>query len=361
MHTSSPTFLSAGLPAAALIVWAVSPVACSASSGSVAAQLADASADTGSASNDGNALGEVDSGSLGDSGNPTKTAEAGAPPADSGADSAPAGPFSLGQTPFTPTSSWNTLLPASATFTPMTWPSGVVYSVGWSAYSAPIYVAAPTDPLVQVNCPASWGWPANPSFRIPSGATGAPGTDGEIVVIDGTTVNDLWQFDRTSDTAGTAQAFAATDVIMGSGWGTASPFLAAGIMAAGSSELAGMIVQAETDAGEIHHAIQLEMPAPVNMPGYAGNAISGDGQSTTGTLKEGDQLAIPAGTPMPAGLSPLGQKVFRALQTYGGFDIDSTDCCTVATRAQQNAYDQTTMSALLNDVPQIFPLLQRVN
>jgi hypothetical protein len=361
VHTSSATFLSAAFPAVALVVWAVSPVACSASSASVRAEIADASADAGSTSNDANALGEVGPGNPVDSGNPAKPVEAGSPPADSGSDSAPSGPFHLGQTPFTATSSWNTPVPASATFAPMTWPSGVVYSVGWSSYSAPIYVAAPTDPLVQVDCPASWGWPANPSFRIPAGATGAPGTDGEIVVIDGTTVENLWQFDRTSDTAGTAQAFAATDVITGSGWGTASPFLAAGIMAAGSSELAGMVVQAETDAGEIHHALQLEMPAPVNMPGYSRNAIAGDGQSSTGPLKEGDRLAIPMSTPMPTGLSPLGQTVFQALQTYGGFDIDSTDCCTVATRAQQNAYDQATMNALLSDVTRIFPLLQKVN
>ena len=39
----------------------------------------------------------------------------------------------------------------------------------------------------------------------------------------------------------------------------------------------------------------------------------------------GDQLAIPASAPMPSGLSPLGQKLFRALQTYGGFDIDTTE------------------------------------
>jgi hypothetical protein len=33
----------------------------------------------------------------------------------------------------------------------------------------------------------------------------------------------------------------------------------------------------------------------------------------------GSRIGVPAGVPMPAGLSPLGVKVFRALQKYGMF------------------------------------------
>ncbi len=279
-----------------------------------------------------------------------------------GSDSASAGgAFALGQVPFAPTSSWNTPLAANATFTVLNWPSGIQYGVNWSSYSTPIYVAAPTDPLVLVTCPASWGWPANPSFHAPSGATGAPGTDGEILVIDGTTVHNLWVFSRTTDTTAVAQAYARTDVITGTGWGTASPFAAAGIVAAGSSELAGMIVQAETDRGEIHHAIQIGMAATLNNSGFSGDAINGDGPASNGLVQEGDRMAIPLNTAMPTGLSTLGQKVFRALQTYGAFDIDTTDCCTVNTRAQQNGYDQPTMGALNADVAKLFPLMQKVN
>ena len=204
--------------------------------------------------------------------------------------------YNLADRPFLATSSWNTPIPSTASLTPLSWTlSGIAYSIGWSSYSAPIYVASPADPLVQVSCPASWGWPANPSFHVPSAATGAPGTDGEIVVIDGTTVYNVWQFKRTSDSAATGSSFAATDVKTGTGWGTTSPFLAAGIMAAGSSELAGMLVDAETSAGEINHAIQVEMPAPLNLPGFSGSAISGDGHLTTGTVQEGVVTTTQAG------------------------------------------------------------------
>jgi hypothetical protein len=280
----------------------------------------------------------------------------------SGSGTSAKGPFALGQVPFTPTSTWNSPIATSASFTLLAWPAtGLVYGMNWSSYSAPIYVAAPSDPIVDVACAASWGWPANPSLHVPSGATGAPGTDGEIVVIDGTTVYNFWRFDRTNDTAATASAYAATDVIKGTGWGTASPFLGAGIMAAGSSGLAGMLVEAETDAGEIRHAIQIQIPQPLQNAGHTGDAIGSDGQSTTGLVQEGDHLGIPPSVAMPSGLSPLGEQVFKALQAYGAFDIDTTDCCSVVGRAEQNAYDQATMTALDTDLGKVFPLLQKVN
>jgi hypothetical protein len=149
--------------------------------------------------------------------------------------------------------------------------------------------------------------------------------------------------------------------VTGTGWGTASPFLAAGIVAAGSSELAGLIVQAETDTGEIHHALALSVGSNLNGQGFTGDAISGDGPASPGIIIEGELVAIPPSVSMPAGLSPLGQKVFRALQTYGAYDIDTTDCCTMNFRAQQNGYDAATMNALGNDMPQVIPLLEKVN
>jgi hypothetical protein len=62
---------------------------------------------------------------------------------------------------------------------------------------------------------------------------------------------------------------------------------------------------------------------------------------------------------MPAGLSPLGQKVFRAYQRYGTFVIDVAGGVTNV-RAQANAYDASTIEALRTDLSRITPLLQRV-
>jgi hypothetical protein len=212
-----------------------------------------------------------------------------------------------------------------------------------------------------VAIPYTWGWPAQTlAINVPAGVTGATGTDGEIIILDGTTAHHCWQFKRTSSSTATCSAYARADVLADTGWGTKSPFLAAGIVATGSSQLAGLLVQAETDAGEIEHALQIALDGQLQRPGYVGEAISGDGQSPSGISIEGERLAIPPSTAMPAGLSPLGQKVFRALVKYGAFNIDVAGGTTTL-RAQANAYDRATIDALRGDVNRLIPLLQRVD
>jgi hypothetical protein len=120
------------------------------------------------------------------------------------------------------------------------------------------------------------------------------------------------------------------------------------------------LVQAETDAGEIEHALQIALDSALQMPGFVGEAISSDGRSPSGISREGERLAIPPGTPMPGGLSTLGQKVFRALMKYGAFNIDVAGGTTVL-RAQANAYDPATINALRADVNRLIPLLHRVD
>lgn len=270
--------------------------------------------------------------------------------------------FTLGQRPFAATSSWNTPIPSNATYTSLAWPAstGYNYWVNWDGYSPAIYVASSSDPVVQVSFPDSWGYPAQTiPIRLPSGVSGASGTDGELLAIDGTTIHNCWQLVRTSETTATCSAYARADAITSSGWGSSSPFLGAGIVATGSSQMAGLLVQAETDAGEIEHAIQIALDGALQKPGYSGEAISGDGSSASGIAQEGDRFAIAPGVSMPSGLSPLGQKVFRAMQNYGVFDIDvAGDTSTL--RAQANAYDANTIDALRADVNKLIPMLNKV-
>ena len=44
----------------------------------------------------------------------------------------------------------------------------------------------------------------------------------------------------------------------------------------------------------------------------------------TGFVPMGALLAIPPGTPMPAGLSPAGQMIWTALRNYGAYVVDRT-------------------------------------
>jgi hypothetical protein len=271
--------------------------------------------------------------------------------------------FSLGSVPFSPTSTWNTPIGTGATYTQLNWPAptGYNYNVAWNAYSPSVYVASDSDPLVQVTYPPGWGYPGGTmSVRMPLAATGAVGTDGELLVVSGDTVYNFWQFNRTSATTATAAALGETNIVTGTGWGTKSPFLGAGTTAVGASQMAGLLVKAETDTGQINHALEMAVDSRLALPGFTGGAISGDGGSATGIVKEGDRLAIAPGTPMPAGLSPLGQEVFRAMQQYGVFVVDVAGG-TSNIRAQANAYDGATMTALWHDMSSITPLLQGVS
>jgi hypothetical protein len=62
---------------------------------------------------------------------------------------------------------------------------------------------------------------------------------------------------------------------------------------------------------------------------------------------------------MPSGLSPLGQKVFTAMQKYGAFVMDKAGGVTTI-RAQANAFDDATITALWHDMDKITPKLQLV-
>jgi hypothetical protein len=283
--------------------------------------------------------------------------------------------YQPGQVPFAATSNWNTPIPSNAIYTTINWPAstGYNYSVaggnGGGGASA-VFISAGSDPMVAVRCRATWGWPANPSLRIPSGATSTPSdTDGEILIVDNSTntVWNFWQFTRTSDTTATASAYARTNIQTGTGWGIPGSRRAAGITAVGSSVLAGLLVQAETDQGVINHAIEIVSEMDITMTGFdrTWGAVSGDGRSASGVVQEGWRVGIPPGTPMPQGdngpLSPQGQMVFNALKTYGGYIVDVAGGVTNI-RAQQNAvgYDHTWGNALWHDMGHIMPLTKKV-
>lgn len=274
--------------------------------------------------------------------------------------SGPVQPFTLGQRPFSASSSWNTPIAANATYRKIGWPLSARFGVAWRSYSPAIYVAKESYQVISVQYPAGWGYPRGIlEIRLPPDADGARGTDGELLVIDGTTVHNFWQFKRHSPTEATARSYGATNITTGSGWGHTSPFLGAGIVAAGASQLAGLLVQLETDRGEIDHALQISIDASLAMPGHTGDAISGDGKNPDGLIREGQRLGIPPAASMPHGLSPLGQKVFRSFQKYGAFVIDVAGGVTNL-RAQANAYDAVTITALRQDIARIAPLLEDV-
>lgn len=273
------------------------------------------------------------------------------------------GTWSLGQRPFIPSSSWNTPIPSGASYTNLGFPAstGNNYWVDWEAYSVGVWFSRPGDPLVAVQHPSGWGRPAGTiNLHLPAGVSGAAGDDGSIVVVDGNTVYNMWQFVRTSNNSARCDAVGFTDVVNGTGWAQKSPPMGSGITSVGASQLAGLLVQSETDAGEIQHALELSVEETFVKPGQVGEAIHNDGQYPGGKLMEGQRLGIPRGASMPPGLSPLGQKVFRAFQTYGAYAVDASTGSTTL-RAQSNAYNQSTIDALRKDMQKLGPMLQAVD
>lgn len=228
--------------------------------------------------------------------------------------------------PFADSSAWNQ--PANhAPYTLEAHPelASVHWWVNREEYSFPLVVSSGSDPVVAVATAASWNRPAQTiSVRIPAGVDGASGTDRSLQVTQDGVTHSFWQFHRTSATTATAQAYGSTP-LTGDGFTDPVTQLNAGIRAAMASPLGGLIVRRTLDIPEIDHALAVSLPPGMLAPGWVPPARAEDGNSGStysGSIHMGSRL-VATGS-QPAGLSPIGVKVWRALVTYGGLVVDSS-------------------------------------
>lgn len=227
--------------------------------------------------------------------------------------------------PFLASSTWNTKVPATGVnYTDV---PAIKQGGGWcnySSYTAPVVRSSPSDPVVTITLPGTWGWPAGVAqLRVPADfVSGSPGTDGSCVIIDGDVVWDFWQFRRTGNAA-SCVAYAKSNLRTETGWGVKDPFRGAGIHASGSSLLAGLIVGNELTQG-INHAVAIACPAArvLPLPALVGGAINSDG--TGGPIPYGSRFAIPRTQNPPTSATPQGKVLWKALQEYGAFMVDTT-------------------------------------
>lgn len=103
-----------------------------------------------------------------------------------------------------------------------------------------------------------------------------------------------------------------------------------GLSASGISYLALTITEGDVASGHIGHAIALQVP---RCNRYVYPADRGDCGQDPGQPAEGQWFRLPAGLPMPKGLTPFAQMVFRALQGYGAVVVDFAGA--VMTEAEQ--------------------------
>jgi hypothetical protein len=151
---------------------------------------------------------------------------------------------------------------------------------------------------------------------IPSYASLNGSSDGPLMIYQPSsgTAWEFWQAQRNPDGSYSACWGGKLDMSATNGV-FPRPF---GLSATGISYLGTTITEADIASGSIDHAIAVAIPGcygrvyPADRedcPSHPGNVL--------GQPPEGQWFRFPANLPMPSGLTPFGQMVFQAIQTYG--------------------------------------------
>jgi hypothetical protein len=202
------------------------------------------------------------------------------------------------------------------------------------SFGFPIYVAGPRAAAVGVGLgpPAVCGSLADVRFPaqtgrvpIPAGAevTGtAANSDSPLLVWQPASGTDweLWRATRSGRRWSACNGGRLGPVGASPGTWAGGP----GLSASGISYLATAITEADVASGAIRHVMAFTVESG-RCAGFVPPATRSDGNcDAPGEPPEGTVLYLPAGLPMPAGLSPMGQLVFQALQTYGLVLVDES-------------------------------------
>lgn len=183
----------------------------------------------------------------------------------------------------------------------------------------PIFTVPAAQPTVSISVESgcySFLPNTGTEIPIPSGAYNSRTSD-DFMIVTRTATGDDWELWRATDASGRWSACWGGRLNQVSSTGVyPAPF---GMSASGISYLATTITEADVASGQIHHAIAMQV---VDCNGSVAPADRTDCGSSTGAPSEGTWFRLPAGTPMPAGLTPLARMVFSALQTYGAVVVD---------------------------------------
>jgi hypothetical protein len=201
--------------------------------------------------------------------------------------------------------------------------------------SVGVHWAQPSDPTWMFNLPAfvdtrfNRNRPASTfSFRGPANMIQGSDDDHILVVVDMSTGDmvEVWQAvcDPATRTV-TGQAWARSNVNLDPGAGsTVNPYVGLGtndgVRASNFSWLAGLITGRDLAAPSIDHALVVSL-GYVTLDNTTGRApaTAPDNGAHNGPILMGDRIGIPRTVAAPSGLSPLGLKMFTALQTFGAY------------------------------------------
>lgn len=198
----------------------------------------------------------------------------------------------------------------------------------WVSPNVSVFESHPTDPQWTIELPAHRGRPAMTwTIRAPAAMDASPlSPDRTVILLEGTTAWDLWQFQRTGTNTARPVAWGRDDIVTGSGWGVGDGLTSganAGVRACNASWLAGLITRADVESGSIDHALAVALTGQMLMAAMVPPANFYDNAGTNvGPIPSGARIGIPPGAPEPAGLSPIGRMLFAAIARYGMFVVD---------------------------------------
>lgn len=242
------------------------------------------------------------------------------------------GSTAQGSTLFVPTSLWNTRkIPGAFVASADGWCRSQSWGVNGGTWGHPMTFASDADPVHELSCAASWGWPAINGFRFHMRDDAIPpasGTDGHLFCANTTTGEyiDCWQMHPVGTRKWQAASYARGNYKTGTGWGQAQPFLSSGVCAAGCPTGAGTIGHDEISKGVIPHALCFAVSdgGGVNTCGggplypaiYTDSHGGGPCQESVLLLVTGNE---------PAGLNAAERALFVAASTYGAYQVDRLD------------------------------------
>ena len=185
-----------------------------------------------------------------------------------------------------------------------------------TGYGIAYVKATLSDPQVTVTNTNGWGTnPGTTSFRAPSAAKPAAGSDAHLAVEqpDGSVV-EMWQAAKsgTNWTAGAVAVAKAGQYF----------YTIAGCRGSSLTLASGIVTPQEVKAGAISHVLSVSLPASVVSKSFVFPSYSSDG-TLTGGIPEGARLVLDPSYDISS-LTGLKKMVAQALKTYGMIVVDRT-------------------------------------
>jgi hypothetical protein len=198
-------------------------------------------------------------------------------------------------------------------------------------------VGSPTDKLYTVTCTQYCGNGASFQVHIPAGTRASTGSDGHLVVVNGTTEYDMWvaTYNSSNDTWSVG-GWGSTDIY--NGWGaecTWGNLWCTSNVAAGFAGMGGVIRPEEIQQGRIDHALSLVLPHPRSQFIVCPASGSDGGSTDPNAIPEGAHLQLDPTFNVDAQPWSSWQKtVAKAAQQYGMYVSDQNGGSTLTLYGQ---------------------------